>query len=64
MNRLRQLAASARGVWQRFDADAAMWNYRVHGIDRRQAPRPVPSPDEHLALSGEELKARLREVQQ
>jgi len=47
MNRLRQLLASARSAWAKFDADITVWNRVVHGIgaaepvqvERRQAAR-------------------------
>lgn len=74
MNRLRQLLASARSAWAKFDADITVWNRVVHGIgaaepvqvERRQAARRGfggrRSTDMFPPLTGDEMKARLQEI--
>jgi hypothetical protein len=57
MNRIKALLALFQSARAQFDHDIATWNWKVRGIERRKAERkPYPG------LDGDELRARLREV--
>jgi hypothetical protein len=57
MNRIKALFALLASAREQFNRDVATWQWKVYGVDRRRAPRKAYS-----GLDGDELKARLREV--